>query len=46
MSAACETAEVCMFLETKVKMKGKKGDEILAELGGVPTSDKQQGDGH
>lgn len=35
-----------MFLETKVKMKGKKGDEILAELRGVPTSDKQQGAGH
>lgn len=35
-----------MFLETKVKMKGKEGDEILAELRGVPTSDKQQCDGH
>ncbi|KAG1968918.1 hypothetical protein F2P79_003599 [Pimephales promelas] len=31
--------------ETQVKMKGKKGDEILAELRGVPTSDKQLGDG-
>jgi len=34
-----------LFLETQVKMKGKKGDEILAELRGVPTSDKQLGDG-
>lgn len=42
----CETAEVCMCLERKVKMKGKKGDEVLAELYWVPTSDKQEGDGH